>query len=277
MNKLRKYVSLILVFAFIILTWTGIMLYIAPHGRVANWTNWKIMSASKSDFERMHTIWGYIMVILSLLHIYLNWNSIKMYIKKKKSNFISKEFIISLLIVAVLFVLIRKNVGPVKLIMNIGEKASNSWEKKALSSPPVPHAETMSINELSKYIDYSGEEILNILKNAGIEVNSTEDIIEDIARNNNMSPAKMYEIINKSKGNGRHGNGSKSSYEEDRPSIGYGQMTLNELCEYEHIDIDKAIAKLKENNIDANRDDNLRDIADKYNMHPRDIKDLISE
>jgi len=116
--KTRKIVSLLLLFAFIITSYTGIILYIAPSGRIATDTNWSFFNNTRDDAIRMHTIWGYIMIILSIFHLILNWRSIINYIHKKGKAFISKEMIIVLIILIILFITIKKNIPPFKNIMD---------------------------------------------------------------------------------------------------------------------------------------------------------------
>ncbi len=85
--KLRGITSLLLMTSFIIESITGIGLYLAPSGRIANTTNWTFIGINKFKLENLHTIWGFIMIGLITLHLILNYklfiNEIKILIKKK--------------------------------------------------------------------------------------------------------------------------------------------------------------------------------------------------
>ncbi len=40
--KIRAFTAMMMLLSFVLETISGIVLYIVPPGRVANWTNWKI-------------------------------------------------------------------------------------------------------------------------------------------------------------------------------------------------------------------------------------------
>ena len=54
MNSLRKLTSLTITFSFFIMSYTGIILFIAPKGRVANWTNWELFGLDKTEYTNLH-------------------------------------------------------------------------------------------------------------------------------------------------------------------------------------------------------------------------------
>ena len=58
--KTRGFVSFTLTLSFIILSLSGIVLYIMPYGRVAYWINWGIAGLSKDDWDAIHTIIGFV-------------------------------------------------------------------------------------------------------------------------------------------------------------------------------------------------------------------------
>jgi len=70
---MKKITSLSLGFSFLIMTYTGLMLFIVPHGRVAYWSDWHLFGLSKSQYGVLHTISIVSFLIFSTLHIYYNW------------------------------------------------------------------------------------------------------------------------------------------------------------------------------------------------------------
>ncbi len=81
--KTRGFVSITLALSFIILSLSGIVLYIMPHGRIAYWINWKIIGLCKDDWDAVHTIVGFVFMLMAVVHFYLNWSSFVSYLRSK--------------------------------------------------------------------------------------------------------------------------------------------------------------------------------------------------
>ncbi len=47
---MKKITSLSLGMSFLIMTYTGIMLFLCPHGRVAYWSDWHFLGLSKNQY-----------------------------------------------------------------------------------------------------------------------------------------------------------------------------------------------------------------------------------
>lgn len=45
----RQLTSFIITFAFVVIAISGVILYIVPPGRVANWTNWQLLGLGKEQ------------------------------------------------------------------------------------------------------------------------------------------------------------------------------------------------------------------------------------
>lgn len=80
---MRKITSLTLGFSFLIMTYTGIMLFIAPQGKIAHWSNWELLGLSKTQYGDIHITSMFVMIIFGVLHIYYNWKAIVSYLKDK--------------------------------------------------------------------------------------------------------------------------------------------------------------------------------------------------
>ena len=70
---MKKIVSLSLIFSFFIMSYTGLGLFIAPHGKVAYWNDWYFWGLSKVDYANLHTTSMVVFVLFGILHIYYNW------------------------------------------------------------------------------------------------------------------------------------------------------------------------------------------------------------
>ncbi|MFH1952450.1 MAG: DUF4405 domain-containing protein [Pseudomonadota bacterium] len=55
----RGWTTFVTTISFIVDTLSGIILYIAPPGRVANWTSWQVWGLGREQWVAIHTIFGY--------------------------------------------------------------------------------------------------------------------------------------------------------------------------------------------------------------------------
>jgi hypothetical protein len=99
----RSFVSFSLLFSGIALLLSGIILFIAPSGRVARDINWRILGLDKEGWEAVHTVIGYISVIFAGLHLILNRRFLINYLRNRARQFrLRPEFILALILIALL-------------------------------------------------------------------------------------------------------------------------------------------------------------------------------
>ena len=74
--ELRKITSLTLLLSFVILVLTSIVLYIVPEGRVAYWSDWRLLWLSKTQWGDIHTNSGFLFLAAGLLWglVTAQWN-----------------------------------------------------------------------------------------------------------------------------------------------------------------------------------------------------------
>ena len=82
--KIKAVLSSLLLIDFIVVIFTGMGLYFAPAGRIAKINNWNFLGFEKSQLENMHTLFGFIMLVLIIIHLSLNY---KMFLSELKILF----------------------------------------------------------------------------------------------------------------------------------------------------------------------------------------------
>jgi len=137
--KWRSLSSFFLVFSSLVILVSGIVLYIAPIGRYAHSVDWKILWLDKGQWEALHTLFSFVAVFFSVLHLILNWKVLVNYLwnRVKRVYFFPKELTISLLLTLVITVGTILYVPPFSTVMDWGETFSASWEANAAKSLPV--------------------------------------------------------------------------------------------------------------------------------------------
>ena len=195
----RAFVSFGLFMAFLMLLVSGTILYLAPPGRVANWTNWQILGLGKSDWQNQHNVFALSFVILSIFHLFfINWKAFWSYIKTKTHEGLARPLeITGILVLSVFFVTgTYLKITPFSAVIDFGEYLSSSWEDPQ-NKPPVPHTEKMTLREISATFipGKSPVELQKTLEAQSINVKSVDQTLEDIGKKNNISAQKVYERL----------------------------------------------------------------------------------
>jgi len=268
----KSFVSFSLAWSFLFIFISGIVLYIAPPGRVSNWTNWTLFGFSKANWQAIHTIFSYTFVILSVFHLFfLNWKVFWYYFTSKAVTGLNKqkELLVSFILVVVVFSGTYFNIQPFKAVMDFGEWTTESWEVED-ETPPIPHAEILTLRELSgKYIPMSADSILLMIKQKGYQADSIGQTISAISELNHITPAKLYSIISPDLS-------IDTVQPETKPQFqGFGRKTISEVAQELGKDVNDVIEVLRKNDIQANPTDKLKDVAEKAEITPLELVEMI--
>ncbi len=82
--KIRAILSLVLLIAFLFVLFTGVGLYFSPSERIARELNWSFLGFNKWQLEKLHTLSGFIMSGLVMIHFFLNY---KLFLSEIKTLF----------------------------------------------------------------------------------------------------------------------------------------------------------------------------------------------
>ncbi len=261
----RAFISIGLFYTFFILLLTGLVLYVAPAGRIANWVNWKLVALTKAQWQSIHTVFALLFVILSIFHLFsINWKAFWTYLKSKTKQGLNKkrEFYLSTIFTVLIFVGVVASIPPLRYVMDLSESLTESWENVE-SEPPIPHAELLTLQELSEQLNNIPlDSIQNILKANDINFNGVDETLSDIGAANQISPDKIYDMITASRNSEGIGRG-------------FGRKSLEDIAVDINKDMDQILKILDDNNIKARKNQTLRDIASENNIAPADIYDLI--
>lgn len=266
--SLRALTSVYMVVSFIVMVISGLILYIAPPGRVANWTELTILVLRKDQWQSVHTIFTFLFILVGGLHIYYNWKPILTYFRTKmQSGFkLRKELLLSSVFAVVVFSLVLANVPLFKTVMDLGEKFSDSWSDDS-SEPPVPHAEEMTLSEFANIVSTDVNAMIKKLQDNGILNVSENSVIKSLAEENNITPQQIYDKIN----------ADKQSVGEIQlqSGIGYGRKTIPELCEVLQITQESALANLSKYNLSIDLSKKVKDIASDNDILPIELVKMI--
>ena len=194
----RKYVSIGLALSFLMISISGIVLYIAPTGSIARWIKWIMIGFERAQWETIHTIFSFLFIIFGVIHLFnLNWkvfisyftNGLRAHVRSRR------EVIASVLTIALVFALTVLKVPPVYSVMEIGNSISDSWSER-VGKPPVAGLEDMTLEEIAEIFyasDYSRVE--NLIRSSGYEISPGNKSLGEIAKNNRVSPLDIFRSL----------------------------------------------------------------------------------
>jgi hypothetical protein len=262
----RAFVTFYVVLSFLVIALTGIVLFITPPGRIANWSDWRLLGFSKSQWQTVHTIFSFIFLVAASFHLYFNWRVILGYLAKRLHEGINKrrEVAASVTIGVIVFVMAADGMVPFGTVMAWGEEIKNSWSTPS-TEPPVPHAELLSVARLAGEMKIPVNEFMHRLSAAGIVPDSAGMSVRDLASKYAMTPKQVYDRAGIQPPPALPAGGGP----------GYGRKSVAALCEETGISVDEGIARLGTAGLSAEPGTTIRTIAQGAGMPPADVVAII--
>lgn len=265
MSSLRRFTSLCIGFSFLIMSYTGVILFLSPKGRVANWTNWQFLGFDKTQYANLHVTFMVLFLVGVLIHIYLNWIPLFNYLKNKTKAFslLTKEFLLALGINGLFVIGTLYYWTPFEQFLDFQEALKGSWEQR-VDQAPYAHAELSTLEEFAMRTHKNLDTIvapLNASKLRGVESNKT---IADIAKDNNLSPARLFEIIN-----------HKPSTTPLKEGGGYGKLSLRAAADMYAFSLESSLHVIQAKGFNANENSTLKEIADALHVKPIELLELL--
>ena len=266
----RAFTSWYIVFSFLVMIISGLILYTAPPGRLAKWTYIPLLGLEKDQWQTIHTIFTFLFIIASGFHIYFNWSFILAYIKHKTTkNFtIKKELLTSFILAVIIFFLAAANFGPFQSVMDYGQLWTDSWDTGQIQ-PPIPHAEDLTLHEIADLIDQPADSLKNILQSNKIKVENSKKRLKDLAKENDHSPQEIYQLLEKPQ---------KETHSQGRNQTGrgWGRKTIRQLCQEMNIDETAALMNLKTKGIEAAAESKIKEIALEHNLRSSEVVSILA-
>ena len=264
----RVFISLGLFIALFMMLVSGVILYISPPGRVANWTDWRLIGLTKTGWRNQHLIFGFAFILLSFFHLFLvNWKAFFSYLKIKTSEGIKRptEFLAIIVLSSFFGVGTYYGFEPFLAIIQFGNRISSSWEGQEKKAP-IPHAELMTLIELSQQPGMGGdpEALKTKLEKAGVKVTSSKETLAAIAEANSMAAEHVYEML----APGEKGTSKMSGK-------GFGQKTLQQIADESGVSATSLQLALRQKGIEAKTDTPLKTIVEENGIEMRELRQLL--
>lgn len=194
----KGFTSLLLTLSFLALAFSGVILYVTPRGRVANWTGWTLLGLEKDQWQSVHTNIAILFVLAALMHIAFNWSMLWCYIKKRGSLALNMkwEMLVAIVVASVVLVGSALEWPPFRSVMALNYQIKDYWERQPITTP-APHAEEFTLERLAGQMGLSAEQVLEALEAEGIAVTGPGEMVDHVATENGLTPAEVHAAIRK--------------------------------------------------------------------------------
>jgi hypothetical protein len=278
MFSLRKFISICITFSFLLMSYTGIMLFIVPQGKYAYWMHWEFWGLSKTQYGNLHVTFMVLFLSTAIIHIYLNWKPLLTYLKNKQRDFslLTKEFLLAFFLTLVFIFGTIYEIPPFKNFLNFEEGIKQSWVQENYE-PPYGHAELSSLQSLTKRTFIDLDKAIQTLKDKGFVGVEPKIQLEKLALLNKTTPAAIYALINTESNELSENKQEKDKVKKPQMGSGLGQMSIEQVTKRYSLNLEQALRNLEAKGINANKDDNLKAISQKLGITPFELFDILSE
>jgi Domain of unknown function (DUF4405) len=280
--KLRTIISLITTWLFLVLGTTGLILYIMPHGRIAYWVDWHFLGFTKNDWGEIHLVSSILFLVAGGWHLYFNWRAFLGHLRRRLKQGMKMRTELSITVAFTLFVVASAlwHIPPLSYLIVLNETIKNSWIEDSSYEPPFGHAELLSFKRFCKKTGIDPKRASARLDKAGIHMISSSETLEEIARNNSISPKDVFAVIKdlkETKTFEKIGNSPLTTDDvfERFDRTGIGRKTVSETCTDGGEEISICLERLRRKNIDADSEENLKPVANRAGSIPIKILQIM--
>lgn len=194
--KFKPFISFLTVFSFLLLAFSGFILYIRPEGSIARWVGWRAIGLDKGGWETVHIVFCTLFVLAGAIHLVLNFKAIVIYlslgIDKTRKNL--AEMVVAAGLVVLMLLVAVWRVPPGSWLME-GRAHFKNHPRALHIQVPAPDFEKQSLRRVAEHFGQSPERVLKELQARGLKGVSLESSLEDVARSNQMTPQQLYLLI----------------------------------------------------------------------------------
>jgi len=262
----RAFVTLYVTLSFVLLAASGIVLYVAPPGRVANWSRWTLGALDRSGWQAVHTVFALLFVLAGAFHLWFNWRTFWFYVRSKFAEGLLAKRELALATAAVFAVagLTLADQPPFGSIVDLGDRAKESWSAGG-GEPPVPHAELLTLERLATTTQIPLDRVPANLDAAGVRGAEPRVTVAALASANDLTPQQVWVKLK-----------GREKPKEIPAGGGYGSKTVGEVCSQLDVALDDGLARLRARGIEASADSPMKDVAERHGKRPHDVVEILA-
>jgi hypothetical protein len=262
----RAFVTLSVAFGFVALAASGIVLYVAPPGRVANWSRWTLGALDRPQWQAFHTVFALLFVVAGAFHLWFNWRALVHYVRARLAEGLRlrRELALAAAVVLVVAGLTLAGLPPFSSVVALGERAKSSWSAGG-GEPPVPHAELLTLERLAATTQIPLDRVLANLEAAGLTGAGPQVTIAALASAHRLTPQEVWVKLK-----------GREKAREIPAGGGYGSKTVGQVCEQLDIPLEEGLARLRARGIEASAASPVKELAESHGRRPHDLVQVLA-
>lgn len=288
---LRRIFWLLFAFSMAGMAASSLALFAGPSTEVALWSDWSFLGLSRPRWEALHYGVGLLLTLSGLVSL-LTGASRMMALPKSDDEDrygaqTAKAWLTAIVIFVVLLLASVLMLPPGGTLVHMAS-GLKSWHAKSFGEPPLAGAASMTPTELAKRLSLDPAKALTNLAAHNVKLSSPDATITEIARQNGLAPAAVYETLRGGKDPRLPAAPAAPVAEAPKPQAppappqlpadpppGLGRLKLADVCEQYGLNLNGAVDKLAKSGIKASGDMTLRQIAQSNLMLPIEVYDAL--
>lgn len=277
---MRSFVTFMVTWSFVAVAVTGIVLFIVPQGRVANWVDWRLLGLAKESWTNIHNAFAFVFILSGALHLFpFNWTQWKRYLAERVENRLDfrrpkKEFVLSVLAGALVVAAAIGEWAPASYLFEAGKSAKESWVASADLGAPFGHAEESSLASFVKRQNIDIGQAMTALRQKGFKVADETESLGRIGAASGSSAMAVYAVLKpleQAPAKAVAKAYTPEQVERQFEGTGVGRKTVAEMCQQTGIGLPLALERLAARSINATSELTLKAIADAARVTPTDV------
>lgn len=278
--SLRGLTTMIVALAFLVLTATGVALYVAPSRWFALETDWRFLGLDKMQIVALHIIASLTFLAVAVLHLCFNWRAFTHFLRTRAEEGrlgIRWEFPLALAVVAVISIGAILEWTPFNKIVAFSQEMRRPAAGGGAGAPEIggsagrgPRMQRPSPPQGAAGIGGvpQGPQSGALPAMRSPRVNGTAPVAGAPTATGGRAGAAPRTGATAGP---RPMPQQRGATQARRPSPRWGRMTLEAVCKARNAAIDKVLAELERMGVEAQPADNVKELADAIGLTPPDF------
>lgn len=117
----RGWIVFVIALSSAVLLTSGIVLFIAPSGRIASATQWALIWLNKDAWVNLHNVFAVLFVAGVIWHLIFNWKPLRNYVVSRATHHLNltREMLAAVVVLLVLVAVVAQNLPPVDALTDL--------------------------------------------------------------------------------------------------------------------------------------------------------------
>jgi hypothetical protein len=127
----RAFASMLMALGIVVVTLSGVSLYVAPRGWAAQALDWRFLFLGKRDWINLHIVFGLLFPLAAGTHIWLNRKPFLGYLRSR----LRPELLVALTLCLFLGAAVLFSFPPASTLLEWRTEISNLWLPESVTKP----------------------------------------------------------------------------------------------------------------------------------------------